>query len=66
MDTAQNHAPPAVTQTRLELQYCERCGALWLRPAAQPNLCTRCVARDSATPHRPSVNRKPYHPRRKS
>jgi len=28
----------------LELKYCERCGGLWLRPAASPDVnCPRCV-----------------------
>lgn len=29
---------------RLELKYCERCGGLWLRPAASPDVyCPRCI-----------------------
>jgi Zn-finger nucleic acid-binding protein len=61
----ETHAPPP-THERLELQYCERCGALWLRPASLANLCPRCTARDAAGARRPAVTRKPYHPRRTS
>lgn len=67
MDAAEKTStPPAKTFERLELRYCERCGALWLRPESQANLCARCVAREHAGRHRPAITRKPYAPRRTS
>lgn len=33
-----------------ELKYCERCGSLWLRPAARPKPTSRPAAPDQAQP----------------